>query len=179
MSLSNRKQFVVLSEGKRDYDFVKKFLEEFFGKRTADVKRSNTVVKGVGSGEQQVRNFFPKELSTLRKKGHRNSALVVITDGDRFTVEERRAQLIGSEFVLHSDRVLIVVPCRNLESWFAWIDGEHQNEQFDFKNRYRKAKPMKYGKKLASICREQRQINFPPSLDDARSGLLALTQLFS
>ena len=167
MVWGNRYQFIILAEGKGDYDFVRRYLKGRYGKRSAEVKRVQTVAAGDGSGEQQVRQRFPKELQALRAYSGVNRYLVVITDGDRYSPEQRRSQLEQQAARRQGDKVAIFVPCRNLESWFAWLDGVFQDEETDYKPQYRNAQAGKLGERLAEQCREKQPNDLPVSLQDA------------
>ena len=167
MARAERYQFVVLAEGKRDYDFASRYLRARYGKRSTEVFRAQTPADGEGSGEQHVRQRFPSELQTLRSYPGFNRYLVVMTDGDRLSAEERRRQLERQIPRLPGDKVAIFVPCRNLESWFAWLDGDFQNEKTDHKSRYSHAKPGKLGQRMESQCRHRTPEEMPASLRDA------------
>ncbi|MCF8114591.1 MAG: hypothetical protein K9K21_12145 [Desulfotignum sp.] len=170
---AERIRFTILSEGLRDYYFVKSYLEAAFGKNKVECFRSQTV-PGKGSGEQQVRNLFPMELAARRKRPREdNYWLMVITDGDRFSPEKRREQLAREAWekklpmAADKERVAVFVPCRNIESWFKWIDSGIVDESEDYKKEYRQVKPTKYAKELHKKCREQADMEFCPSLHDA------------
>jgi hypothetical protein len=170
---AERIRFTILSEGRRDYYFVKSYLEAKFGKNKVECFRSQTV-PGKGSGEQQVRNLFPMELAARRKRPREDNCwLMVITDGDQFSPEKRREQLAkeawGKRISMADakERVAVFVPCRNIESWFKWIDAGKVDESKDYKKEYRHAKPTKYAKELHRKCSEQINAGFCPSLQDA------------
>ena len=167
MAKADRYQFIVLAEGMRDYHFASSYLKARYGKNNADVFRVQTIADGHGSGEQHVRQRFPKELQALRSYSGSNRYLVVITDGDRHSLEGRRHQLEQQAQRLPADKVAIFVPCRNLESWFAWLDGVFKDEQTDYKSQYGKAKPGKLGQRMESQCREGATMAMPASVQDA------------
>ena len=175
MARGDRLQFIVLTEGKRDYDFARGYLEQRFGKRRAEVRPVSTVMAGSGSGEQQVRERFADELRALRTYGGENRFLVVMTDGDRLSPAQRRAQLEAQESRRDEDRVAIIVPCRNLESWFAWLDGVFEDESADYKPRYRNDKPTSRGRAMASACGDVDIQSMPRSLQEACGELQRIT----
>ncbi|MDR0765184.1 MAG: hypothetical protein LBE65_06325 [Synergistaceae bacterium] len=54
-----------------------------------------------------------------------------------------------------SGKVLLMIPKRNIETWFEWFetraaDGETVNETDDYKQKHRNAKPKQYGENSAS-----------------------------
>jgi len=70
-----------------------------------------------------------KELATYRRIRNRvSTALVVMIDGDDRGPAKRRAELEaacrkeGVSFVRSTERVLIVVPTWNIETWIAYLD---------------------------------------------------------
>ena len=157
---AERIRFTILGEGARDYYFVKAFLTATLGKNRAECYRSQTV-PGVRSGEQQVRQRFPGELEAMRRRPRKEQHwLVVITDGDKLSPARRRAQLDkegqirGLISTCSEDKVVVFVPCRNIESWFQWLEtGEKVDETKSYKNRFPDAKPSKYGKELSQKCK--------------------------
>lgn len=171
MPQGDRLQFIILAEGKRDYDFARGYLLRRFGRQRADIRRASTVSAGRGSGEQQVRERFADELRALRAYAGENRFLVVMTDGDRLSAARRREQLEAQEARRDGDKAAIIVPCRNLESWFAWLDGEFENEDTDYKPRYRQAKPMRRGQSMADECGGADISAMPRSLREACSEL--------
>jgi hypothetical protein len=103
-----------------------------------------------------------------------NQALVVVVDSDVLSIGERKKQ-IESQLDANKikprksdEKVLIVTPRRNIESWFAWLDEENVDETIDYKPRYKnQTKPGKYGKAMAERCRGGKPENAPDSLLDA------------
>jgi hypothetical protein len=172
-SRGDRIRFTILGEGPRDYIFAKAFLESALGKNKVECFRSQ-IVTGAGSGEQQVRELFPKELAAKRRRPKEERHwLVVVTDGDRFSPAQRRSQLekeTGRQDQAHptkDEKVAVIVPCRNIESWFQWIDTGEIDEGTDYKRRFLNARPTKYAKLLSDKCQVLSADEFPPSLQDA------------
>lgn len=176
MARRQRLRFTILAEGKRDYDFARCWLKERYGQR-AEVFRSDTVAAGRGSGEQAVRRKLPEEIRQHRRTPGENRFLVVVTDGDSRTAPQRRQQLEAAvqaeelEAITERDPVIIVVPCRNLETWFAWTDGENVDEVTDYKQRYPEntpgIRPSNYGKFISERCKQTEPPQRPPSIADA------------
>lgn len=69
----NRLRVVILSEGKRDYDFVRRYLQNRIGREKIEVSRVDSGPEGQGSGEQRVREHYRAELHTLRIRASRNA----------------------------------------------------------------------------------------------------------
>lgn len=165
----SRKRFIVLTEGRKDYHFIRGYLQERFGKRQVDITRVD-VPDGLGSGEQRVRERYPRELKARRQRRlDENLWLVVMTDADSLTVEQRRRQL---EEALEEkeegprepgERVVILTPRRNLESWMHWADGNPPDEETDFKHEYPDG-PRQYEEKAAQRCQQEDTADLAPSL---------------
>ncbi|MCF8026663.1 MAG: hypothetical protein K9K82_14395 [Desulfobacteraceae bacterium] len=75
---------------------------------------------------------------------------MVVTDGDRFSPDQRRNQLekeaeaqnlarLGAD-----EKVTVFVPCRNIESWIQWLETGEIDETTDYKNRFANARSTKY-----------------------------------
>ncbi len=102
---------------------------------------------GRGSGEQHVREKFQHAVHTHRTRGWENRALLVMVDGDK--TPDRKEQLLSrlSAPRTPEERIVILVPRRNLETWLAFFrdGGTVDEEETDYthhsfsKNDFRKA----------------------------------------
>ena len=122
-------KLVLLCEDSQHEAFVRRFLEAAgWDRRAIRVEKAQR-----GSGEQWVRQRYPVELRA-RRSGPA-TALVVVVDGDGRTVAQRLQELNAScrsENVATRDAgepVAIFVPCRNIETWIAYLDGDSVDEQ--------------------------------------------------
>ena len=93
-----------------------------------------------GAAEQFVRENYPDELAELRRRAHqRNLRLIVVIDADVGTVENRRAQLDASCKKAdvtprrESDRVAVLIPKRNVDTWIWFLLGNDVEEDEDYK----------------------------------------------
>ncbi len=169
MSRRESVQIVILGEDRRQVHFAKKFLEiRGVGGRIHTVP----CPPGRGSGEQFVRERYPIELANCRRRSANvNQALVVVVDADKLSTDERKRQIehqAGIERRRSDEKVLIVTPKRNIETWFRFLDGEEINEDDDFKGKYRQGvRPGRYAKALAKMCEREFPGNAPQSLRDA------------
>ena len=155
--MAQKKRFDVLCEDEKSYQFVRGYLQRRFGKQTVQTSRVD-VPYGLGSGEQSVRERFATELCARRTKPKdENLWLVVMTDADQLTHEDRLSQLqaalekrsvhpVGSD-----ERVLVFIPKRNIESWARWGETGQVDETQDHKNQYRDG-GKKYGAQVAQRC---------------------------
>lgn len=122
-----RSKITVLCEDKQQEAFIRRFCKKR-NREIYAVPRSKT---SEGSGEQSVRNKYPDQLDAIRKRG---GILVVMVDGDNYSVDQRQKQLDaacsqkGVSPRKSSDKVVFFVPMRNIETWLAYLDGEHVNE---------------------------------------------------
>lgn len=105
------------------------FIQRFFRKRHL---QTYIVPKPPGgAGDQFVLENFPKQLDAVRKRG---GSLVAMIDGDRYGAVQRNKQLEdackhrGIAPRVSSDNVAVLVPQRNIETWFAYLDGEQVDE---------------------------------------------------
>ena len=135
---------------------------------------------GRGSGEQWVRERFPKELQELRRR-HVSTVMVVMLDGDRFTVDERLSALDSSctraEIPTRSttDRVAVFVPNRNIETWIEYLAGNDVNEEEPYPKLARERECAEHVRKLREMCDNgnlRRPV--PPSLESACTEYRAL-----
>jgi hypothetical protein len=124
-------QVVLLCEDLQLATFIRRFLKKR-GWRAHDI-REKIAPPGEGSAEQWVREQYPKELVARRTRQARTT-LIVGTDADTLSVAERIATLNqecqrqGVSPRTASEPVIMVVPKRNIETWFAYIRGESPNE---------------------------------------------------
>lgn len=122
---------VLLCEDMQLATFIRRFLKRR-GWQAHEI-REEISPPGQGSGEQWVRESFPKQLAAARARG-RGTILVVGTDADTMSVAERIATLdraCREENVparSSAEPVLMVVPKRNIETWFAYLRGGETNE---------------------------------------------------
>lgn len=173
MAKRDRIRVQVLAEDHRSYHFVRGWLEARLTKDRVEVGRVD--LSPVGSGEQRVRERYPQELNARRSRpAQANEWLVVITDGDTVGLEERKRLLqreaesrgVKPPLPQPDERVILAVPCRNIESWFRWAEGDSVDETTDYKNHYRSgAKPSRLGKRAQDRCPENPD-TFPGSILD-------------
>ncbi|MFM7383697.1 MAG: hypothetical protein ACKO1W_11690 [Microcystaceae cyanobacterium] len=128
----SRIQIVLLCEGKQQLVFARHFLE----KRGFDTRRIIPLIPSVAqSGEQFVREQYISEVRRYRKKcNHLAIALIVMTDADNLSVEERLATLSKKlqENALpdrqKEEAIAVFIPKRNIETWIKYLKGEEWSE---------------------------------------------------
>ena len=170
--MTRRSRAVVLCEDRAHWHFIRAYLKERGWNERHLTPRISPI--GAGAAEQWVREKYPEELKTYRAKAQENTCLIVMIDGDKkgaMRLEELQESAQSLDVVdrTQEERVAVFVPNRNLESRFAWLDGEFTNEDENVKNRYRQGVSRKaYAKSLASRCMMDGDFdNAPPSLRQA------------
>jgi hypothetical protein len=104
--------------------------------------RFEPVPSGRQAGEQWVREHFARFVRELRTRRHQAGLWgVVVIDGDTEGWSRRRARLLqgleatGEAPLSSSDRILIMVPTRNIQTWGWVLLGNDADEQTDFAHR--------------------------------------------
>jgi hypothetical protein len=171
---SRRIDTVILCEGDQDEVFLRRLIEKVSpsGQKPRVLKSP----KARGSGESFVVRRFPEELKALRTAtAHRSARLIVMVDGDGGTHQSRRERIesecitVGVEPPAADEPVLVLVPCRNIETWIAYLGGQTVNET----DTYTRLQDKKKGcasqvTDLAEMCRlRQLRSPAPPALEAA------------
>jgi len=157
-TMSRSVQVVVLCEDRQHEAFARRFLKLAVGNyRTV---RFEVSPRGRGSGEQFVRNRYPRELAYYRSRRHRVSqALWVIVDADgadpadRIRQIESAAELAGQASRSAAERVAIFVPARNIETWLAYLSGRSVNETEEYPRLPRERDCADHVERLDAMCR--------------------------
>ena len=126
---------------------------------------------GAGAGDQFVRDNYPAYLDAVRKRG---GILVVMIDGDNYSIAERLKQLndactqSGVSLRNTSDKVAVFIPKRNIETWLAYLDGEHVNETDEYHKLERERECRRHVDALEQMCsRGKLRTLAPESLEAA------------
>jgi hypothetical protein len=132
-----RKRTRLLCEDKLQQVFVRRLL------KILDFRVTTVALPGGngGAAEQYVREKFPGEVRRWRSRRHQqNLALVAVIDADTSTVNDRKRQLnqrLVSEGMMvrqNGERVAMLVPKRNIETWIASLLGKDVDEKTDYKH---------------------------------------------
>jgi hypothetical protein len=132
-------EIVILAEDLRQANFAWHYLKhDGHSYRSLRVKISP---KGRGAGEQYVRECYPDEVTNYRSSSaRRRAALIVEIDADTKTVYYRERQLeseLNHARVANrkkSERIALLIPKRNIETWILCLTGEEVNETTDCKS---------------------------------------------
>ena len=160
-------EVVILCEDRQQEVFIRRFLQR--RGRERGQFRALISPAGRGSGEQWVRERFPRELKAHRsQRARRANWLLVATDADARTVEERLhsfakvCQDADVPFRGGQEKVLFIVPRRNIETWFAYLRGQTVNES-DTCPRHECENDCRHEvERLDEMCRRQRLEPVPP-----------------
>ena len=164
-------KIVLLCEDRQTDVFVRRFLRHrnFRGRDSQTCK----LAAGRGSGEHLVRKQFPGELKAIR--GRQEALLVVVIDADTGTTAARRRQLseecrkCGIAGPGTDDRVVVVVPRRNIETWFKYLAGDEVDETTRYPKLQRERECRPRADRLYEMCHEAQKLvePAPPSIQEA------------
>ena len=172
VGVKRKVQIVLLCEDTQHETFARRFLEEMgWSTRRLRVEKAPA---GRGSAEQFVRVRFPIELAAIRRQ-QLAQVLIVILDGDNQGTQGRQAELDEAcqsnqmEIRRLDERVLVLVPTWNIETWIAYLDGQTVDEarsNYPRLPRPRACQP--HVETLAAMC-QARMLRppVPPSLESA------------
>ncbi len=172
--MSRSVQLVVLCDDLQHATFARRFLEK--AGWSARRMRVELAPGGRRSAEQYVRQRFPTELKAYRSRRQQvTQALVVMVDGDRYGVQGRLKQFDKACRKSNvprrkpDDRVAIVVPTWNIETWFAYLGGQTVDEsRADYPRLHRQRDCQPYVEALDAMCRAgQLRSPAPGSLEAA------------
>jgi hypothetical protein len=128
-----RAEVVVLVEDKRQQVFVARLLQALGHQRHK--LRLRPLPAGQGSGEQYVRENYAAEVRELRRRsGQLQLALVVVLDADTGQVADHQHQLAsqlqsaGLDPRGNAERIVHLIPRRNIETWVEYLLGREVNE---------------------------------------------------
>ena len=136
--MSRPAEIVLLCEDRQQETFVRRFLKRHSGPRAREVSRRLRVEMahaGYGAADQYVVERFPHEVAAYRRQaGKRETRLLAMVDGDSGGIEQRTQQFDQAcrdqrmEPRKDGERILILVPTWNIETWLSWLDGQEVDE---------------------------------------------------
>jgi hypothetical protein len=126
---------ILLAEDERHVRLATRYLKRRGCLRVTAVALS----AGRGSGEQRVRTLYSREVANCRSRAARaKTALVVVIDADTNEVQHRERQLAatlreeGQAPRHRSERIVHLIPKRQVETWILCLTGEFVNEEADY-----------------------------------------------
>lgn len=183
MARMRKVELVVLCEDVKHKAFMLRYLTSLkFNVRQIRVRLAPP---GSGAGEQWVRERYPEYVRSQRRRAnHTKASLIAVIDADTSGVEQRRRQLDGALDAAGlsarnaEERIAIVIPRRNVESWVHFAVRREIDETTDFKHRYPAVDACKDAAALAiEVCRTTTDHNHaPPSLVTACGELRRVVQ---
>jgi hypothetical protein len=161
-----------------------RFARHYLRGRGVDISRhfrALPLAQSQGSGEQAVRIGYASAVQAHRSKAHDASvSLIVITDADHLTIPQRRKTLddaldTGGQLPRQpTERIAILIPKRNIETWVAHLNGGAVDETVDYKPQTAPAFKSA-AEALPQACSSTpAPVGRPPSLTDACSELQRL-----
>ena len=166
-------QIIVLCEDRQQEVFARYFLiKRGFNSRKITYL---PLPKGTQSGEQYVRENYPKEVRAYRSKNYLSIALVVLIDADKHTIAERLNQL---DLELEADsqakrqldeKIAVFVPRRNIETWIHYLQGEIVDEETAYSKLSQESDCKPCVENLVNHCQRGLDENAPESLREACS----------
>ncbi len=162
----------VLCEDTAHERFVRTHLKEH-GVDISRHYRALPLCGGDGAGDRYVRDQYADAVRALRSRAHdANVALVVMTDVDTTSADRRRRQLSDALQEEHeaprgtSERIVLLLPRRNVETWVVHLNGERVDEERDYKPQPQAADVGAAARALREHCRDGGSPCCPDSLLD-------------
>ncbi len=129
--------------------------------------------KAKGSGEQYVREQYPKEVDSQRRRSYqKNLALVAVIDADTHSVKQRLEHLDNAlkennlEVRQDDEKIANIVPKRNVETWLKYLSGDDVDEETDYRHKDRQRKCKEQVNRMLEIWQNPPQ-DSPESLKNA------------
>jgi len=183
----------VLCEDKAQYSFIRGFLTCQGIESDRRILPCRDLPEGTQSGEQFVREHFVNDFREFAR-GRENVLLVVVQDIDRANRSPYDArnelnalvQSAGMNGFAETDKLLLVFPKRNIETWFEWLlqtaPRSPISEVEDFKLRNIRAKSSKLGRNASDLYIKSLSDltaceNAPDSLANACENFRALSEV--
>jgi hypothetical protein len=129
---------------------------------------------GRGSGKQWVDREYPIQVRAYRRRAFENIVLVVGTDADEQTVQQRAQRLAGTlrdagcDARTDQERIAIWIPKWNIETWLLFLKGEDVHEGINYKMQVGdvnfEVAAREFANRFRQWIREPETVNHLPSL---------------
>ena len=168
MKLSKNYQYHILCEDAQSRSFINATLSD--QGISARKVFCNSIPCGKGCGEVAVRRGFPKEIRRLKATSYNKQVLIVCTDADKYTIDERKAFLDkevisqGLKWDKQQDPIMIWIPKRQIETWIHALNQEDVDENMVFPHLGKPVSCKKQAKKFSQYCQNLIELE-PPALD--------------
>ena len=156
-------RIILLCEDTQTDAFVRRFLRRR-GIRGRDIT-THPLPAGRQSGEQWVRQEYPHQLQAIRARS--GACLIAVTDVDTSSGSKRRDQLRaecerqGIVPTKPDDPVLVLLPRRNIETWFEYLDGKTVNERGSYPKLKRDSDCIRHANELFRLCTKEQKLREP------------------
>lgn len=164
-------EVVVLCEDLMHLNFVRRYLI-LRGVEPRRI-RGKVAPSGRGAGSQYVVENYPVEVKALRSRTYLRAGLVTVLDADAFSVKDRLQQLEqslaknGQASRGNDERIGLLSPKRNIETWIFHLLGNDVNEEDNYKNRVLSSDLKESVDSFTSICTQKATDISLPSLQHA------------
>ncbi|MBU0719636.1 MAG: hypothetical protein KJ749_15435 [Planctomycetes bacterium] len=126
-----------------------------------------------GDAKRFVLDQYPVQVKALRRTPHVSKAVISMMDADDCTVEERKREHdnalneSGQDHRVKADKIAILVPRRNIETWVHHLLGKMVNEHDAYPRfRYEERKCAPAAQEFARRCPNDMREADLPSLHD-------------
>lgn len=146
------------------------FIRRFLLKRGWHTRQIREVaLPAAGAGVSWVKEKLPDELKAYRSRScHAQTAIIVGCDADNETVAGRIQTLkeacdeVDVQFRQENERIVFVIPRRNIETWLAYLRAEPINETEAFRKYEHESDCRDQVSALDEMCRKQQLEPDPP-----------------
>jgi len=164
---------ILLCEDKQHERFVRAFLRKWC---KIDRRRIRLIPipNGRGDAKKWICNQLPNELKAYRAKAnHLNNLLIVVTDVDNITVQQRADTLnqacmdAGVESRRENERVVFIMPKWAIETWILTLNGQDVNEDKQIETRHKQVAQKlntDIAEKLSDMCKKGGSLAITDSL---------------
>lgn len=168
---------VILGEDDAHDNFVRHYLKR---RKFNDRQLRFIVRKGIGSGAQFVLNTYPGEVKYYRRKAnHLSCALVRVIEADANELRQVHRSLdtrlrdahLGSR--RDEDRIVLLTPKRNIETWAVYLQGVSVDEETNYKEHELAGNLKLAGTTLADRMGQSPEPECPHSLQEGDKELKA------
>ena len=183
MKLSKNYQYQVLCEDVQIRTFINAFLMD----QGINARKVNfcDIPDGEGCGAAYVRRELPKEVKRLNATNYMRKTLIVCTDADNNTVEERLRTLVREvdDQIQGWDRInqqiVFWIPKRQVETWISFLKDEKVDEEMQFHHSGKPASCKDVAKRFSSYCQgyEELDCTYLSSLEAAKEEYIRVCQL--
>ena len=165
---------IILCEDNAHANFVRHHLK----KRGFDPRKLRPITASSGSGAQFVLQRYAGEVEAYRSKANYLSrALLTVVDADTQEVQhiqrrlEEQLQNVNIQNRRADERIAVLVPKRNIETWIVYLQGDSVDEESDYKKHPLAENCKRAGNALAEQLGQEPEAGCPQSLKRAWSEL--------